>query len=299
MRKTHSPLNTSCARRFHVQLATFALPLLGAAPALGAGHYEACEKTPTENEIAAAKGAFQAGSAAYNEADYDRAITYWEDAFRRDCTATALLLNLARAYESGGDFQGAIDALKTYNERNPDSPQLGQIEKRISRLEEQQLEQRALEQSEREAQEAAEVEEESEPTRVESPEVHDDSGGGPSVAPIIVTGVGGAVAVAGAIMYFKASSDLDEIEERCGGRTCPAALTREGNDARRSVDLWGGVTIAGLVIGAGGAVWWILDASSSNDTAQNTPVLLPLGDSARVDATVGPVFSGLQVSGEF
>ena len=58
-----------------------------------------CEGKPSETDVAAAQGAFQAGKVSFDEADYQRAINYWEDAFRRDCTATALLLNLARAYE--------------------------------------------------------------------------------------------------------------------------------------------------------------------------------------------------------
>ncbi len=48
--------------------------------------YPECIKAPTESETAAAKGAYQAGNASFDEADYPRAITYWEDAYRRDCT---------------------------------------------------------------------------------------------------------------------------------------------------------------------------------------------------------------------
>ena len=52
--------------------------------------YPDCGREPTEAEVAAAKGAFQAGNASFNEADYARAIDYWEDAYRRDCTANQI-----------------------------------------------------------------------------------------------------------------------------------------------------------------------------------------------------------------
>ena len=41
--------------------------------------YEECTREPTEGDVAGAKGAFQAGQAAFNEGDYPKAITYWED----------------------------------------------------------------------------------------------------------------------------------------------------------------------------------------------------------------------------
>ena len=96
--------------------------------------YPECTAEPTEGDVAAAKGAFQAGQASFNEADYARAITYWEDAYRRDCTAHALLLNLARAYELGGDKEQAVEALQTYLARKPESPQKDQINRRIEVL---------------------------------------------------------------------------------------------------------------------------------------------------------------------
>lgn len=96
--------------------------------------YPECSRQPTDVEVSAAKGAFQAGQASFNEADYDRAITYWEDAYRRDCTAHALLLNLARAYELNNQEQHAVNSLETYLARNPSSPQRDQIARRIEVL---------------------------------------------------------------------------------------------------------------------------------------------------------------------
>src|SRR5262245_2431952 len=112
-------------------------PALARAEEAAVRPYPACDKTPTDGDIAAAKGAFQAGNGSVNEADYERAITYWEDAYRRDCTAHPLLLNLARAYELNGQKRHAVNALETFVARNPGSPDEGQIKRRIEKLNEQ------------------------------------------------------------------------------------------------------------------------------------------------------------------
>src|SRR5262245_19539725 len=96
--------------------------------------YPECDHTPTESEVAGAKGAFQAGQASFEEGDYNRAISYWEDAYRRDCTAHALLLNLARAYELNNQKKHAVYALETFMARKPDASQRDQIARRIEGL---------------------------------------------------------------------------------------------------------------------------------------------------------------------
>src|SRR5882724_8428311 len=93
-----------------------------------------CTTVPTESDRKAAQGAFAAGQGSFNEADYATAITYWRDAYRRDCTAHALLLNLARAYELKGERAEAVNALETYLQRKPDDPTAEQIQRRIKTL---------------------------------------------------------------------------------------------------------------------------------------------------------------------
>src|SRR6478609_6755436 len=99
--------------------------------------YPECVKTPTDAETAAAKGAYQAGNASFDEADYPRAITYWEDAYRRDCTANLLLKNLARAYELYSQKRQAVVALETFLVREPNAADKEQIQRRIEVLKKQ------------------------------------------------------------------------------------------------------------------------------------------------------------------
>src|SRR3954452_14522316 len=96
-----------------------------------------CTTAPTESDRKAAQGAFAAGQGSFNEADYATAITYWRDAYRRDCTAHALLLNLARAYELKSDRAEAVNALETYLQRKPEAPDADQIRRRIENLKSQ------------------------------------------------------------------------------------------------------------------------------------------------------------------
>src|SRR5882757_5003448 len=89
--------------------------------------YPVCTTPPTDSDRKAAQGAFAAGQGSFNEADYTTAIVYWRDAYRRDCTAHLLLLNLARAYELKGERAEAVNALETYLQRKPDAPDADQI----------------------------------------------------------------------------------------------------------------------------------------------------------------------------
>lgn len=96
--------------------------------------YPPCTSEPSVSSVDAAKGAFQAGRIAFEEGDYDRSILYWEDAFRRDCTAAKLLLNIARAYELNGNLESAVFALQTYLQREPETEERTTVEKRIEKL---------------------------------------------------------------------------------------------------------------------------------------------------------------------
>lgn len=96
--------------------------------------YPPCATEPSVSDVDAAKGAFQAGRISFEEGDYDRSILYWEDAFRRDCTAAKLLLNIGRAYELNGNLKSAVVALQTYLQREPDTDERTSVEKRIEKL---------------------------------------------------------------------------------------------------------------------------------------------------------------------
>lgn len=226
--------------------------------------YPECTAEPTESDIAAAKGAFQAGQASFNEADYERAITYWEDAYRRDCTAHALLLNLARAYELKGDKAQAVEALQTFLARKPESPQKDQIERRIVVLNQQIATESPA------AAEAAPVSEQAKPPQEQDPEPAPASveTAAPAeavesdrhwIGPLVVGGVGLAATVTGVVLHSIGSSDEQDAEEACPTRRqCPHSVEELGNSGIFKQKVGVSLIIGGGVTMAGGVVWYFL-----------------------------------------
>jgi len=264
--------------------------------------YPECEGEPSDNAVKGAKGAFQAGQVAFEEGDYARAITYWEDAYRRDCTAHAMLLNLARVYELAERKQQAVVALETYLARDPESKRRDQITRRIEVLREKiRTDERAEQEPEPETDADAGPATAPPPPPVQvqpEPEPEPQSGGSRPIVPLVVAIGGGAIAATGGVLYVIASGDVSEWESVCGGdrEDCPNDSDRdEANAARDRQILWGTVSIAGLAIGAGGLVWYLLSPpkpaqSASAGQAERGPVVLPAWS---------PDYAGLQLRGAF
>lgn len=254
--------------------------------------YPECTRQPTDSDIAAAKGAFQAGQVSFNEADYDRAITYWEDAYRRDCTAHPMLLNLARAYELDGNLQQAVVSLETFIARNPSSPQREQIAKRVEVLKEKIASQPASTET-------------SGPTTTSTappPPTTTATGVTPDqpppgqrpIWPLFVAGGGVVVAAVGGILYLGATSDYNDARDKCGGtQNCPDEVTKQGNEAADRQRRWGIVTGVGVAIAAGGVVYYFLqkpEAPANKAQARRR---------TNVSPELGPGYAGVSLSGSF
>jgi len=256
--------------------------------------YPECLKAPTEAETAAAKGAYQAGNASFDEADYPRAITYWEDAYRRDCTANLLLKNLARAYELYGQKRQAVVALETFLVREPNTADKEQIQRRIEVLKKQIAAEKATP-----ATAAAPV---PPPAAAAAPptqpaaEVSDTPQGKRSIVPLIVAGAGGVVLIVGASLYGKASKDLTHYENLCPNRDCgdgaEAAANKEAGNEARTRKIWGGVvTGVGAATLAGGLIWYFVQPRHATSSAGlHKPLVSP---------AVAPGFAGIALSGAF
>ena len=281
--------------------ASSVLFLAGSALAAETHAYPECTMKPSESDVTAAKGAFQAGTVSFNEADYQRAIMYWEDAFRRDCTATLLLHHLGRAYEGAGNLEQAVIALRTYAERAPDSPERAQIQRRIEVFEQkiaadkQALAAQASAAQTQQTQASAAGQNQAAASATQPATATGQHRPFPW-APVAVTAGGGVLAIVGGIVYLSANSDVNNIEKQCGGRNnCPANsnLAQQGNDARSRAQIGAGVFYGGLAVAAGGAVWLVLDSTKkSPQQAEHTkpPALSPW---------VGGGVAGLAWQGQF
>jgi len=254
--------------------------------------YPDCHKQPSDADIQGAKGAFQAGSVSFNEADYERAILYWEDALRRDCTATLLLHHLARAYEGQGNLRQAVVALRAYLGRTPDAAERPQIQRRIEVFEQKLQDENQRQTKLAEAQKTKEPPVMGGTTDQRASSSAMDLRVNP-IIPMAVGGVGVAATIVGAIIYFPARSDLKDYRARCSNGICASAsITSEAQSAESRRNWGAAVGITGLILAVGGTGWYFFNEQQrSNAVAPpKTAVLQPL---------VGPQFAGLSYSGLF
>lgn len=249
--------------------------------------YPQCARGPSDTDLTAAKGAFDAGNASFDEADYPRAIVYWEDAYRRDCTAHALLLNLARAYELHGNKPQAVVALQTYLTRVPQGPDKDKIQRRIEVIQKQiDAEKAQVAATQVPAAVAPAPAPSAPPAGTAAPPAPDATGESPGkrpFAPLIVAGVGAGIAAVGTILYLVAKGDLSDADGKCPDRKMcddPSAIS-DGNAARRRINVGGGLTVGGIVVVGGGLAWYFLSprsavaTNSSRATQRLTPVATP------------------------
>ena len=257
--------------------------------------YPECTKTPTDAETAAAKGAYQAGNASFDEADYPRAITYWEDAYRRDCTANLLLKNLARAYELYGQKRQAVVALETFLVREPNSGDKEQIQRRIEVLKKQIAAEKATPVAAPVPTGNTAPVPSSTPASEPQPSAEAESGKR-SPVPLFVAGGGGVVLLVGLGIYIPANKDVKDSETLCPNRVCPAgdsqaANIKKGEDARKKATTGAVVMGVGAVAVAGGLIWYFAQPKKAASTGS---LLRP-----NVAPAVSRGFAGLELSGAF
>ena len=258
-------------------------PGLAGAQAPTPDSVDACA-TPSPADTEEAKNAYRDGQVAFSEGDYERAAVLWESAYRRDCSAHALLLNLATAYELLGRPEHAAAALHRFNERAPDSSYTAANEQRIARLQRFVVAPRPR----RDAAQPC-------PTSPSVPAATPTSG----VSIPVAVAVGGAVtAVVGGALYAQARHAAGEAEDRCGGppdQCQDEAAMVDGERARSRAVTSGWITSIGLATLAGGIVWHLLSGPGAPATSTGSGSGRPL----RVGSAVGPSGVNLWVGGGF
>ncbi|HHH31527.1 MAG TPA: tetratricopeptide repeat protein [Polyangiaceae bacterium] len=262
--------------------------------ASAAAEYPPCDKTPSNSDVEAAKGMHKAAEQYYARARYDKAIDSWQEAYGFDCTAHRLLINIGNAHEKLGNTAEAIEAFETYIERMGSSADPTIIEK-VKNLRDLM---------------STQPDPNPNPDPVPPPPpprpVPTNGDGGPGIAPWVVVGAGGAVAVVGAIVMGigiqKESAAAEECPERGDGAVCPQEVADDGNLGIR-MQIGGGVTLGiGLAAAAGGLLWWALTMPSSDGASEGDAVAasLELGPvTVTPELGLTPSYQGLGLSGRF
>lgn len=277
---------------------TIAVPAFAQQPATTT--YPTCTGTPTKADSDAAHGAYIAGKGSFDENDYARAVDYFKDAYRRDCTKHDLLNIIARAYELKGDRAEAVNALETYLKRvPPNEPGNEQIQRRIANLK---------------AQIAAApppvapiasttpdpvTTAPTPPPPGNPPPDRVTSDRGHSVGPWVMVGVGGAAAVAGVVMLVVGQGKITDSKAGCPNPSaCPMGpsdptpavrqdLQGQGNTFSAVGGVVGGVGLAAIV---GGLIWHFTESTGPEAHAQLRPVVAP---------ALSPGYAGLSLGARF
>jgi tetratricopeptide (TPR) repeat protein len=178
---------------------------------------------------------------AYQAGELDRAIELLREA-RAIFAEPVLLYNLARAYESRGDYELAISAYRQYLREQPDAKDRGILEARVETLERERDERARLRvQLEREAAER----------RLAQQRATEATPRSSSVAPWIVAGSGGVVVTAGVVFgVFSRRRGADAANEPIH-RDAQATL----DDARTYADVANASFVVGGLAIAGGLAW--------------------------------------------
>jgi hypothetical protein len=280
-----------------------AVPALAQSPS---GYPVACEaSTVSKTDVERAHTVFLSGKGFLDEANYDKAISYFKDAYSIDCSVHGILPIIATAYERKGDKAEAIHALEEYLQRVPGASDHDVIEHRIRNLKDQLAQERPsasamvpLPSSTAATPSAGPSA--TPPTAGETVSAPTDSSsvpgppveGGHSVAPWIVVGVGGAALVTGAVLLAVGSGDVSSANKSCPNhQQCAASVADQGNRGRGLETDGVVVGIAGVAAVAGGLVWHFVDAKHRASAAGNR--------GPRVSPVVTPSFAGVSLGGSF
>jgi hypothetical protein len=221
--------------------------------------------SPQDNE--AAKNAHRVATQFYDRADYDKAIQYWNDAFKFDCTVNDLLVNIANAYEKKGDKAATVATLEEYLKRTgPNST----IQAKVTKLKEA----LAPPTPSVTATASAPPTTTATPTATATaaPTAPPPEGPRPyGNKPWILVGSGGVLAVVGAILLPLGYGKVSDAESHCPMHSCNGnpALADEGNTGRKMTFAGWGLLAPGAAAVIGGLVWQL---------AANKPGPLPPGD---------------------
>jgi hypothetical protein len=237
--------------------------------------------TVTKGDIDRAHTVFLSGKDFLEESNYDKAISYFKDAYAIDCSIHAILPIIATAYERKGDKAAAIRALQEYVKRAPSAPDHDTIERRIHNLADQIAHEPPPAPSASAAPPAPSASVPAPPPSVAPPAsaapaastpapgvASPEPQHGASPAPWILVGVGGAAVIGGVVLYGVGISDVNSAVDACPTRShCSSGVADQGNRGR-SLEAAGGI-VGGIGIAAvgGGLLWHFLTRSNDSSPA--------------------------------
>ncbi len=242
---------------------------------------------------------FLSGKEFLEESNYDKAISYFMDAYSIDCSVHAMLPIIATAYERKGDKGEAIRALGEYLKRAPSAPDHEVIEHRIRNLRDQLSHEQPSGAAANPPAPAPPptpvaaptpttaplgpepAATEPPPSNAAPPASEAASSGGAGPAPWILAGVGGAAAVAGVVVIVVGAGDVSAASQDCPSHVCmtdaeKATASKKQSDGYTLENVGVAVGLVGGGAAIAGLVWGVVDASAhKKDSARLLPILSP------------------------
>jgi hypothetical protein len=269
-----------------------------------ASYPPACDASKvSKGDVDRAHAVYLSGKQFLDESNYDKAISYFTDAYSIDCSVHAILPIIATAYERKGDKAEAVRALEEYLRRVPNAADREHVERRIKNLNDQ-IAHEPPPSSATAASSAPAVS--AAPTPVPAPETSASpapAAAAPALAapprkssagPWVVGGIGAAALVGGVVLYVVGSGDISSALNDCPTRTgCSTAAASQGNQGRSLKTA--GAIVGGVGIGAvaAGLIWLLVEkptsASSSASLAERAlsrPIVQPV---------LAPGYAGVEV----
>jgi hypothetical protein len=287
-------------------LTVVAVPALAQQPVT---YPAACDASKvSKGDVDRAHTVYLSGKQYLDESNYDKAISYFTDAYSIDCSVHAILPIIATAYERKGDKGEAVRALEEYLRRVPNSSDREHIERRIKNLNDQLAHEQPSSTAAGQASAPPPVAsvapvpsataEPSAPATAAPPPAADTGSRSVGPAPWIVTGVGGAAIAAGVVLSVVGAGKISSAEDACGGSRsgCSDAVASKGNSGRTLETVGVVVGVAG-VVAAGAGIIWGLTAKPSSAGASGAAIDQPRRWARPVVTPVlAPGYAGLALS---
>jgi hypothetical protein len=298
-------------------LGTLAVPALAQQPTLSQ-YPAACDATKvTKANMDRAHAVFLSGKGFLDVSDYDKAISYFKDAYSIDCSVHAILPIIATAYERKGDKREAVHALEEYLKRAPGASDTDVVQQRIANLKAQ-IGPTASAPATTSTPTATTTTTTTPTTTTSTTSTTDTTStttatptdsstgspppsGGHTVGPWILVGVGAAAAIGGIVLFVVGNNTVNTANgdaktdgctfnpDKCPTQALADKLTSERNPGYQNETIGAVIGGVGLAALAGGLIWHFAEGPG----APKAP------GGATLTPAVAPGYAGLTLHGSF
>jgi hypothetical protein len=256
-----------------------------------------CTKKATPQDNEAAKNAHRVATQFYDRGEYEKAIQYWTDAFKFDCSVNDLLINIANSYEKMGDKAATVVTLEEYLKRTGPNPT---IQQKIANLKKSMTPPTPSVTASASAVPTITATPTATATVTTAPTV-------PSVPegprpygrkPWALVGAGGGLALIGVILLPLGYGNISSADSLCPTRThCSNDVVSQGNAGRNEVFAGWPLFSTGVGLVVGGLIWQF--ALNSPRPVPPPPGEAKTGRVWVMPSTTGRGQSGVVLGGSF